>query len=843
MKRKLLLPLLLMSSLFLFTTACDSNKNENNNTGGGQTEIVTQALATPTISLDGEVVSWNAVSNATSYVVNLNGNDLASQTGTSYTIQAYDYGDYTVKVKALSTNELYTASEYSSTVTLRVYDKILDAPVIEEGENNTITWASVAKATKYIVNINGVDKDPVTENSYSIDDLTTGIYKIKVKAACDTASIGSSEYSNELTVDHSYERALETPSISLNSKYLTWDSVENATSYDVLIDDQVVATKTDVYSYLVPYAAGEHTIKVQAKSTDTKYKASTSKVLTYKTDINGFIEDTTGDFTKYENTDAYVKVTSASELLAAITNAQYDYTNVLGEMLENRGYVVRNNVRKNESNWKNALAKGLYLKNDDGTYYKIPADTPFSDTSYTASMTYYEDSNHSRVSYTQTLNQAGSVHVIEIMNDIELGWDKLSESDQALAITADFSAKSLANETSYTMSSMYKEYGMTQVTISKAYNLLIYSKNGSKITHGGFKVNNCNNICFRNLEFDEMWQWEDTASTSVSAVGDMDAFGWAYFKINYCDEVWIDHCKFGKAYDGIIDVANPTYDSVGTYTNAPYNADGSCSVSFTYCDFAAGSDDKDGYLYKMMAEIEADYQAKKNTGNNNYLYYKALRDGGLSFDEILYGIAIPQKKAFLICDGTDENYSENKDYNQNMNLSILYCKFTDIEDRIPKVRSGSAYIYGSVIDASRYYGYRTILKNKNAKDIVSAVNSTWKCGGVSQCMIASQDGSIYAEGCIFKGIAELVKNNDYGKGGIIIYNSRYVVDSIDYTGSTYDENHKFSITSAISPEYFFWTTAESIPFMLPDVNLTTLEATLATSAGIQSSFTNGLTNM
>ena len=88
-----------------------------------------------------------------------------------------------------------------------------------------------------------------------------------------------------------------------------------------------------------------------------------------------------------------------------------------------------------------------------------------------------------------------------------------------------------------------------------------------------------NNVCVRNLEFDELWQWEDTASTSTGKVGDMDAFGWAYLKISFCDEIWIDHCTFGKAYDGLIDVANPTYNTLGTAAlRAPYNADNTCDV-------------------------------------------------------------------------------------------------------------------------------------------------------------------------------------------------------------------------------------------------------------------------
>ena len=91
--------------------------------------------------------------------------------------------------------------------------------------------------------------------------------------------------------------------------------------------------------------------------------------------------------------------------------------------------------------------------------------------------------------------------------------------------------------------------------------LLVYSKSGAKLTHCGFKLTSDNNVVFRNLEFDEIWQWEDSPLTTASAVGDYDWHGWAYFKIAFCGYVWIDHCTFGKSYDGQIDYSNPDYSA------------------------------------------------------------------------------------------------------------------------------------------------------------------------------------------------------------------------------------------------------------------------------------------
>ena len=89
----------------------------------------------------------------------------------------------------------------------------------------------------------------------------------------------------------------------------------------------------------------------------------------------------------------------------------------------------------------------------------------------------------------------------------------------------------------------------------------------------------------------------------------------------------------------------------------------------------------------MMKKLEDEYQA----GTITALYYKALRDKNISFEDILYGLAIPQKKGFLI--GDDQDYKEDDhveyDYNLELNVTFANCKFTNLEDRIPKVRGGN----------------------------------------------------------------------------------------------------------------------------------------------------------
>ena len=481
----------------------------------------------------------------------------------------------------------------------------------------------------------------------------------------------------------------------------------------------------------------------------------------------GYVEGKIIDFTQYENTEAYRKVSTASEFLDAIIDAKYDYS----------------------SKW-----------------------------------------NAETQSVEQTLNSEGKVHVIEITADLDLGFKLLdSKYTSSRTYVEDYCRGKDSNIAAFTMSDMYEESGISKIKIENTNNLLIFSKNGAKLTHGGFSLLSDSNVVIRNIEMDEMWQWEDAANKGTAAVGDYDAFGWAYVKVAHCEYIWIDHCTFGKSYDGQIDYSNPVYNDGSTAFRAPYGASGDNGLHISWCNFTSGSDDPEGYLYKMMAKIEEDY----NAGGNNYLYYNALREAGFTFEQILYGIAIPQKKGFLC--GDSGNGKTDYDYNLSLQISFANCKFTNLEDRIPKLRGGNAVMYNCIVDSSQYYSYRTELRSKNAASIVQKVNSSWKCGLVSQGIVCGNGGSIYAQNCIYKGIDTLLKNNDKGgttegeisrpvDGGYKLINCSYQKAATDTPTTT---NFTNSSSSTLKTENFVWRTADgSQPFEITELDLDTLESLL-----------------
>lgn len=492
----------------------------------------------------------------------------------------------------------------------------------------------------------------------------------------------------------------------------------------------------------------------------------------------GYVTDKIGDFSGYENTPAYRKVKTAEELVTAITDAKCHYKNV----------------------WDG----------ETNTYTQEPAD-----------------------GYTQE-NFEGTVRVIEIENDLNLGYYKLSDTVKSSGIVADFAPKYNNLKDYLYTSDMFLENGISQIKVENTSDLLIYSKNGARLTHCGFKLTSDNNVVFRNLEFDGMWQWEDGNSTA-GKIGDYDWFGWAYFKISFCGYIWIDHCTFGKSYDGQIDYSNPDYTAnAGVAFRAPYGADGNNGLHISWCNFNAGSDDTDGYLYKMMQKIEDEYQANKDTATvSQHAYYDALRNSGASFEDILYGLAVPQKKGFLC--GDSGNNQEDYEYNLKLCISFANCKFINLEDRLPKLRGGNAYMYNCVVDSSQYYAYRTKLKSF-AQSAVTAVKGDWKCALVSQGIVCGNGGSFKAENCIFRGIETLLKNNDSNAspkvdGGYQLINCSYRkgTDASAYVGSSSDAGNAFTNSSAsiLNTDNFRWHTADGEqPFEITATGLDKLEEDL-----------------
>ncbi len=418
------------------------------------------------------------------------------------------------------------------------------------------------------------------------------------------------------------------------------------------------------------------------------------------------------------------------------------------------------------------------------------------------------------------------VKVIEVMNDLELGYNEIGQD-----VIDKYNNNGLTNFVKnrvYVGSSLFNEVGVSQIEISNRENLTIYSKNGAKIKHAGFKITRCKDVSIRNLQFDELWEWEDTATNASGKIGDYDRHGWSYFKINFSENIWFDHCTFGKAYDGLIDSEN---ESKG--------------IHISWCQFLGGDVSEGSYIYEMMDEVKAHYNLRKQieageiTAPEDYdleknKYYAFLRDSGISHEVILNAICAPQKKGFLIGGGDtpdDDQWKSNK----TMSFSIANSYFKNLQDRLPRVRGANAYVYNTILDCESFYEARMSIKNMDNYDEIMATVSanSWKLALVSQGMVTTNEAAVKYENVIFKGVSEAIKANNKDNsntrftGKYCVENSRYILGDYVYTGNSGELNTPWVNVRHTPTIDFRWNTEGGIePFNVEKIDLDNLEKDL-----------------
>ncbi|MDE5546922.1 MAG: hypothetical protein K2I88_05610 [Anaeroplasmataceae bacterium] len=229
-------------------------------------------LSAPVLKLTENIVSWEKVDHADGYIVNLNGTDLAEQTSAGYTISASEAGEYIVKVKAISKNhDQYTDSAYSNSVTYTISaqePEALGVPTLSL-EDNVVSWETIENADGYIVNLNGTDLSEQTSTEYTISASEAGEYIIKVRAISKKHNqYTDSAYSNSVTYTISVKEpeALGVPTLSLEGNIVSWEKVENADGYIVLLNGTALEEQTETSYTIVVEEDGDYEVAVKAIS-------------------------------------------------------------------------------------------------------------------------------------------------------------------------------------------------------------------------------------------------------------------------------------------------------------------------------------------------------------------------------------------------------------------------------------------------------------------------------------------------------------------------------------------------------------------------------------------------
>lgn len=318
----------------------------------------------------------------------------------------------------------------------------------------------------------------------------------------------------------------------------------------------------------------------------------------------------------------------------------------------------------------------------------------------------------------------GTVKVIEVAKDLDLGWLALNLSKEE-AKTYSFVTK-YPNPTNGFTNPLLAESGVSKLSIANIDGLTIFSKKGKTIKHAEIKLQgSVNDIVIRNLNFDEMWQWDDT--------GKHKEVGWSFIKVNGANNVWIDHCKFSIAADGMIDVEN-----------------GASNITLSWCEFgleATEKPEKDSSIYQSINFMEDKYMANELGETSVYLN---MRNAGATKEQIM-AYAAYHSKCHLNGSGdkdyvnyVDKNGVEYKDGNQRIRLTLAYNSYSNIGQRIPMIRQGVGHLYNCYFDNSTH---------EEVLESVSAI-ATYGTDKLSRALNARNGASIAADTCVFNGITE-----------------------------------------------------------------------------------------
>ena len=312
---------------------------------------------------------------------------------------------------------------------------------------------------------------------------------------------------------------------------------------------------------------------------------------------------------------------------------------------------------------------------------------------------------------------ANPVKVIEIMNDLNLGWNEIGTLLQADGLLR----QNIAPKKHPALIAS----GVGLLDIQDFSGLTIYSKNGATIRHAEFNIKNGTNLILRNLKFDELWEWDEATR------GQYDSNDWDFVTIGdgggVTSSIWVDHCTFTKSYDGVLDIKK-----------------GASKITISWSEVVPPATGAGSFVQAQFDDLEA------NRATNTM--YSLLR--GYFTQEQIIAIALPQKKGHLVGATNFEGLT-------SYTVTLHHNYYKDLQDRMPRLRSGDVHGFNLFIDSSNARIVRELRDGIVAANpaLASALSSQYSFGIISQGGISTEGGAVQIDDSVFFGVLEPFRNN------------------------------------------------------------------------------------
>lgn len=395
--------------------------------------------------------------------------------------------------------------------------------------------------------------------------------------------------------------------------------------------------------------------------------------------------------------------------------------------------------------------------------------------------------------------------VIRITDNLNLGSKEIENF-------ADYNSVITANTYQALWHPVLKRSGVSDLNLTSFKNLTIFSTNGAAIKHCNIIFKRSENIIFRNLVFDELWEWDDggTIEDEILVNGELkklkqtydrggyDRNDWDYICIDSeSDGIWIDHCTFYKAYDGVIDVKHAKGEGEDERVtiswckfepmSAPKIVDGKTTHPFydAQIEYLEKNEAKTTYYKQLKMDTKDSfdityrkYTIKDNESIDNGEVTETLEGAGYSKEDIIT-YTCGQKKTHLL------GQSDTDTSAKGIRVTLANNSYKNSMDRMPRLRYGKAHVYNCVLDASELYKAHYVDEGGNKFDKHLVSNGA----------LSTLEGWVYLENCYLDGIkTPLVSGNDNSAPGYIGANSNciYILNGEDKTSELKPANNNSS---------------------------------------------------
>lgn len=319
---------------------------------------------------------------------------------------------------------------------------------------------------------------------------------------------------------------------------------------------------------------------------------------------------------------------------------------------------------------------------------------------------------------------AGLVKVIEIMNDLNLGWNEIDPAVKSLSSTP------FSQPATPLLHPVLLVSGVSTVQISPKSGLTIFSANGATIRRASWSIKNTANIIIRNLKFDELWEWDEQTK------GNYDRNNWDMIVIGVgggtVSQVWVDHCTFTKAYDGTVDTKG-----------------GADHITYSWNKYAGddGATNPNSFVWQQINVLEANMAS--------YPMYNFLRTRGFSAADIV---------AILQGSGKTHAIGELSLEPVNVNSCVTFHHqwYINPWDRLPRLAGGTVHNFNIYVDAPQMLAARRLRDAKvaamsPADQTTFANNYNFRPSGNGS--ISTENGAMLVEKSVYIDCVWPLRNN------------------------------------------------------------------------------------